>query len=159
MKLLITLLFILPLQLFGQPSSLLSRPFQKVFNHSLSYGNRGGGSFYSVGYSLSNRYGMSNIEIGHQQMSVGLYMVNNEPFVFNAVTDDVYVGGNYVFRHKDIKRLIPTIGAGVDIRNGSKLMVRASLDYQISYPLYVSVSYVNLKKEHNVFCGVKIYLY
>lgn len=159
MRLLITILFILPLQLFGQPSSLLSRPFQKAFNYSLSYGNRGGGSFYSVGYSLSNRYGMSNIEIGHRRMSAGLYMVNNEPFVINAQNDDVYVGGNYIFRHKDIKRLIPTVGMGIDVRTGSELMAKVGLDYQVSYPFYVSLSYVNMKNEHNLFCGVKIYLY
>lgn len=159
MKLLITLLLILPLQLFGQPSSLLGRPFQRAFNYSLSYGNRGGGSFYSVGYSLSNRYGMSNIEIGHRRMSVGLYMVNDEPFVINAQSDDVYVEGNYIFRHGDIKRLIPTVGVGIDVRDYTKTMVRASLDYQVSYPFYVSVSYVNMKNEHNLFCGVKLYLY
>ena len=159
MRLLITILFILPLQLFGQPSSLLSRPFQKAFNYSLSYGNRGGGSFYSVGYSLSNRYGMSNIEIGHRRMSAGLYMVNDEPFVINAQSDDIYVGGNYIFRHKDIKRLIPTVGVGIDVRTGSELMAKVGLDYQVSYPFYVSVSYVNMKNEHNLFCGVKLYLY
>jgi len=158
-RILITILFILPLQLFGQPSSLLSRPLQKAFNYSLSYGNRGGGSFYSVGYSLSNRYGISNIEIGRQRMSVGLYMVNDKPFVINAQSDDVYVGGNYIFRHKDIKRLVPTIGMGIDVRTGSELMAKVSLDYQVSYPFYVSVSYFNLKNEHNLFCGVKLYLY
>ena len=159
MRTLITILFILPLQLFGQPSSLLSRPFEKAFNYSLSYGNRGGGSFYSVGYSLSNRYGLSNIEIGHRRMSVGLYMVNNEPFVFNAYSDDVYVGGNYVFRHKDIKRLVPTIGLGVDVRDYTKTMFRVSADYKLTYPFYASVSYVNMKNEHNLFCGIKLYLY
>lgn len=159
MRTIIIILLILPIQLFGQASSLLSRPLQKVFNHSLSYSNRGGGSFYSIGYSLSNRSGISNIEIGHRRMSASLYMVNDEPFVINAQSDDVYVGGNYVFRHKDIKRLVPSIGVGVDVRTGSELMAKVSLDYQVSYPFYVSVSYFNLKNEHNLFCGLKIYLY
>jgi len=159
MRTLITVLFILPLQLFGQPSSLLSRPFEKAFNYSLSYGSRGGGSFYSVGYSISNRFGISNIEIGHKRMSVGLYMVNKKPLVFNTYSDDVYVGGNYVFRHKDLKRLIPSVGVGVDVRDYSKSMVRASIDYKLSYPLHISVSYFNMRNEHNLFCGVKFYLY
>lgn len=158
MKTLIITLLILPLGLFGQASSLLSRPFQKVFNHSLSYGNRGGGSFYSFGYSLSKQYGMSNIEIGHRRMSVGLYMINNEPFVINAESDDVYVGGNYIFRHKKIKKFIPTIGIGVDIKSGD-LMGRASMDYQLSYPFFISLSYFNFENSHNLFCGFKVCLY
>lgn len=158
MKMLILILFIVPLELFAQVTSLFSRPAQKVFNHSLSYGNRGGGTFYSFGYSLSKRYGMSNIEIGHQRMSVGLYMVNSKPFVINAESDDVYVGGNYIIRHQRIKKLVPSIGIGINIISGD-LMGRASVDYQISYPLFISLSYLNSKKSHNVFCGFKIYLY
>ncbi len=157
MKKFLLLLMLIPTLSFGQVESLMSRPIQRGFNYSLSYGNRGGGNFYSIGYAMSLKNGVSSIEIGNKRLSAGLYIINQTPFTMNQSTDDITVMVNYIYRDKRIDRFVPSVGVGANILTYD-IAYKIGVDYKISYPVFISLHYID-SRVRGFFIGAKIYLY
>ena len=78
----------------------------RIFNHSLSYGPRNYNSFYSVGYGFTPRNSIASIELGYKPISIGMYIVQDEPFVLNSKPVDTYYVINYLYQNKNVRRLL-----------------------------------------------------
>jgi hypothetical protein len=114
---------------------------QRAFNYSLSYGPRNKNTFYAVGCGFSNKNSVATIELGMGKLALGLHMFTPNIITINGRPNELYVTGNYVYRNKKYNRLLLMGGAGLNVGGDNKIILRVGSDFQISYPLYVSIHY------------------
>jgi hypothetical protein len=73
----------------------------RIFNRALSYGPRNNNTFYSVGYSFAPENTISSIEVGFKPISLGMYIVQSEPFTLNSRPINYLYMANYVYQFKN----------------------------------------------------------
>lgn len=134
--------FILSINLYGQTKRIP----QRIFNYSLSYGPRGNSSYYSLGYEFSSNRTNANIGLGYGKCMAELNLFNPNAISINGKPDEMYVGLNYVYRNKDYRWMILVSGVGYSINGNNQLLFKAGANLQVSYPLYLSVTFYQTDK-------------
>jgi hypothetical protein len=112
-----------------------------MYNHSLAYGPRSGGVFYSIGYEFSKKNTNASIGLGFGKIMLGLNMFSPDLWVLNGNTNEVYTSVNYVYRNKDYNwfMLVGGIGGSVDMRN--QILFKVGTDIEVSYPLFLTLNF------------------
>jgi hypothetical protein len=135
----------------------------RLFNHALSYGPRNYKSFYSIGYSFSPKNTIASIEVGYRPISVGMYILQDEPFVLNSKPIDYFYTVNYVYQNKKFRRLLLSGGIGPSLNGKYNGMVaKVGGDLRISEPLYISLhTFQVLESEMRNYStlGLKLYFF
>ncbi len=163
MKKLVIVLLVLVLTNTQVLSQLNPGLGSRLFNHSLAYGPRNYNTFYTVGYGFNSKNSISSIELGHRPISIGMYIVQNEPFVLNSQPANFYYLINYVYQNKKVKRLFISGGIGPSIFKTYNGMVgKVGVDFRIVNPLYLSLhTFQEMYRDGktNFTLGAKIYLF
>ena len=135
----------------------------RIFNHSLSYGPRNYNSFYSVGYGFTPRNSIASIELGYKPISIGMYIVQDEPFVLNSKPIDTYYVINYLYQNKNVRRLLLSGGIGPSINQSYKgMVIKTGGDFRITNPVYLSLHMFQElydSYETHLTIGAKLYLF
>jgi hypothetical protein len=112
----------------------------RIFNHALSYGPRNNNTFYSVGYSFTAKNTIASIEAGFKPISVGMYIVQSEPFTLNSRPINYFYMANYVYQYKNSSNLLITGGVGTSINgNNNGIVAKFGADLKITTPVYLSL--------------------
>ena len=136
-KLILAILFIWHTPVFSQ---LNPRIGPRIFNRALSYGPRNNNTLYSVGYSFTAKNTIASIEAGFKPISVGMYIVQSEPFTLNSRPINYFYMANYVYQYKNSSNLLITGGAGTSINgNNNGLVAKFGADLKITTPVYLSL--------------------
>jgi hypothetical protein len=131
---------------------------QRLFNYSLSYGPRNKNLYYSMGYGFGVNGSNATIEVGGGPIMLGLLMFNPNKFQLNSSLSETFVTGNYVYRSKEHNRLFLIGGLGCSVDSNRNFIFRTGVDFQISYPLYLSLHYYQTTKSYFMI-GAKIYIF
>lgn len=136
-KLILVIHFIWHTPVFSQ---LNPRIGQRIFNRALSYGPRNNNTLYSVGYSFTAKNTIASIEAGFKPISVGMYIVQSEPFTLNSRPINYFYMANYVYQYKNSSNLLITGGAGTSINgNNNGIVAKFGADLKITTPVYLSL--------------------
>jgi hypothetical protein len=136
-KLILVILFIWHTPVFSQ---LNPRIGPRIFNRTLSYGPRNNNTLYSVGYSFTAKNTIASIEAGFKPISVGMYIVQSEPFTLNSRPINYFYMANYVYQYKNSSNLLITGGAGTSINgNNNGIVAKFGADLKITTPVYLSL--------------------
>ncbi len=136
-KLILVILFIWHTPVFSQ---LNPRIGPRIFNRALSYGPRNNNTLYSVGYSFTAKNTIASIEAGFKPISVGMYIVQSEPFTLNSRPINYFYMANYVYQYKNSSNLLITGGAGTSINgNNNGIVAKFGADLKITTPVYLSL--------------------
>ena len=159
-KLVIVLLVLMSVQVSAQLNPGIG---SRLFNHSLAYGPRNYNTFYSVGYGFNSKNSISSIELGHRPISLGIYLVQSDPFVLNSQPVNFYYLINYVYQNKKMRRLFISGGVGPSIYKTYNGMVgKVGVDFRIVNPIYLSLhTFQEMYRDGNtnLTLGAKIYLF
>lgn len=135
----------------------------RIFNHSLSYGPRNYKTFYSVGYSLTPSNTISSIEFGYRPISLGMYILQDEPFVINSKPINYFYTVNYVYQNKKFRRLLLSGGIGASMNEQyDGMIVKLGGDLRITNPLYLSLhtfQSLNSQMRNYSSIGLKLYFF
>ena len=136
-KLILVILFIWHTPVFSQ---LNPRIGPRIFNRALSYGPRNNNTLYSVGYSFTAKNTIASIEAGFKPISVGMYIVQSEPFTLNSRPINYFYMANYVYQYKNSSNLLITGGAGTSTNgNNNGIVAKFGADLKITTPVYLSL--------------------
>lgn len=136
-KLILVIHFIWHTPVFSQ---LNPRIGPRIFNRALSYGPRNNNTLYSVGYSFTAKNTIASIEAGFKPISVGMYIVQSEPFTLNSRPINYFYMANYVYQYKNSSNLLITGGAGTSINgNNNGIVAKFGADFKITTPVYLSL--------------------
>lgn len=136
-KLILVIHFIWHTPVFSQ---LNPRIGPRIFNRALSYGPRNNNTLYSVGYSFTAKNTIASIEAGFKPISVGMYIVQSEPFTLNSRPINYFYMANYVYQYKNSSNLLITGGAGTSINgNNNGIVAKFGADLKITTPVYLSL--------------------
>ena len=136
-KLILVILFIWHTPVFSQ---LNPRIGPRIFNRALSYGPRNNNTLYSVGYSFTAKNTIASIEAGFKPITVGMYIVQSEPFTLNSRPINYFYMANYVYQYKNSSNLLITGGAGTSINgNNNGIVAKFGADLKITTPVYLSL--------------------
>lgn len=135
----------------------------RLFNHQLAYGKRDYRSFYTMGYSFNFKASIASIELGYRPISVGIYIVQREPFTLNSQPVNYYYLANYVYQNKNMRRLFISGGIGPSIFKTYNGMVgKIGVDFRVTNSLYLSLhTFQEMYKSgnNNFTVGGKLYLF
>ena len=136
-KLILVILFIWHTPVFSQ---LNPRIGPRIFNRALSYSPRNNNTLYSVGYSFTAKNTIASIEAGFKPISVGMYIVQSEPFTLNSRPINYFYMANYVYQYKNSSNLLITGGAGTSTNgNNNGIVAKFGADLKITTPVYLSL--------------------
>ena len=136
-KLILVILCIWHTPVFSQ---LNPRIGPRIFNRALSYGPRNNNTLYSVGYSFTAKNTIASIEAGFKPISVGMYLVQSEPFTLNSRPINYFYMANYVYQYKNSSNLLITGGAGTSTNgNNNGIVAKFGADLKITTPVYLSL--------------------
>lgn len=136
-KLILVIHFIWHTPVFSQ---LNPRIGPRIFNRALSYGPRNNNTLYSVGYSFTAKNTIASIEAGFKPISVGMYIVQSEPFTLNSRPINYFYMANYVYQYKNSSNLLITGGVGTSINgNNNGIVAKFGADLKITTPVYLSL--------------------
>ena len=136
-KIILVILFIWHTPVFSQ---LNPRIGPRIFNRALSYGPRNNNTLYSVGYSFTAKNTIASIEAGFKPISVGMYIVQSEPFTLNSRPINYFYMANYVYQYKNSSNLLITGGAGTSTNgNNNGIVAKFGADLKITTPVYLSL--------------------
>ena len=136
-KLILVILFIWHTPVFSQ---LNPRIGPRIFNRALSYGPRNNNTLYSVGYSFTAKNTIASIEAGFKPITVGMYIVQSEPFTLNSRPINYFYMANYVYQYKNSSNLLITGGAGTSTNgNNNGMVAKFGADLKITTPVYLSL--------------------
>jgi len=136
-KLILVILCIWHTPVFSQ---LNPRIGPRIFNRALSYGPRNNNTLYSVGYSFTAKNTIASIEAGFKPISVGMYIVQSEPFTLNSRPINYFYMANYVYQYKNSSNLLITGGAGTSTNgNNNGIVAKFGADLKITTPVYLSL--------------------
>ena len=136
-KLILVILCIWHTPVFSQ---LNPRIGPRIFNRALSYGPRNNNTLYSVGYSFTAKNTIASIEAGFKPISVGMYIVQSEPFTLNSRPINYFYMANYVYQYKNSSNLLITGGAGTSTNgNNNGMVAKFGADLKITTPVYLSL--------------------
>ena len=135
----------------------------RIFNHSLAYGPRNYNSFYSIGTSLTPNNTISSIEVGYRPISLGMYIVQDEPFALNSKPVEFFYTVNYIYQNKKFKRLLLSGGIGPSFDNEyNGMVVKIGGDLRLTNPLYLSLhtfQSLNSQMRNYSSIGLKLYFF
>jgi hypothetical protein len=131
---------------------------QRMYNHSLAYGPRSGGTFYSIGYEFSKENTNASVGLGYGRIMLGLNMFSPDLWVLNGNTDEVYASVNYVYRNKDYEwfMLVGGVGGSVDMRD--QILIKVGIDIELSYPSFLTINFYQTNQSRFM-VGLKIIIF
>ena len=159
-KLILVILCIWHTPVFSQ---LNPRIGPRIFNRALSYGPRNNNTLYSVGYSFTAKNTIASIEAGFKPISVGMYIVQSEPFTLNSRPINYFYMANYVYQYKNSSNLLITGGAGTSTNgNNNGIVAKFGADLKITTPVYLSLHTFQLfgdEMKNYSTIGLKVYFF